>query len=170
MRHRIVPPLVTCLCLLAGGLPLANAAGEHAHAAPALPAAISVSDPYVRLVPPNAPATGAFMVLKNDSDTARRLLSASSPAAKTVELHNHIDDKGVMRMRKVDAIDLPARGEATLKPGSYHVMLIDLTAPLKEGDRLPLTLSFDDGSQQKVEATVRNIAATLAPAHGAMQH
>jgi copper(I)-binding protein len=171
-----VRSLVTSLSLLALGLPLASAAPanehEHAHAAHATQSAISVVDPYVRLVPPAAEATGAFMVLRNDSDASRRLLRADSPAAKTVELHKHIDDNGVMRMRKVDAIDIPAQGETTLKPGSYHVMLIGLKAPLQEGDRLPLTLNFDDGSQQKIEATVRSIATTLAPehAHGAMKH
>ncbi|WP_153116727.1 copper chaperone PCu(A)C [Rhodocyclus tenuis] len=168
---RLIPGLLALALPCAFASLPAQAADDAAHAQHASGATISVVDPYVRLSPPAAVATGAFMVLRNDSDSPRRLVRAESTAAKTVELHNHIDENGVMKMRAVKDIEIPAKGSATLKPGSYHVMLIDLTAPLKEGERLPITLRFDDGSTQTIAAPVRSIASTMAPMpHGNMQH
>lgn len=149
------------LCL-ALSLPFAFALACAAHAAEPV---VNVSEPYVRLVPPSAPATGAFMLLSNSGNAARQLVAADSPVAKTVELHTHLNENGVMKMRQIKEIGIPAHGETRLKPGSYHVMLIDLKAPLQEGDGVPLTLTFDDGSVQKVVAPVRSIASTLPGAH-----
>ena len=139
----------------------------------ALPAladsSIKVDDPYVRLVPPGTPNTGAFMVIKNTGSADRKVVKAESPVAKVVELHNHINDNGVMRMRPVADIDLKAKTEAVLKPGSLHVMLIGLKQDLKEGDQVPITLNFDDGSSTKLEAPVRKIQVQAAPMEG-MDH
>ena len=148
--------------LLGAALPLFSFAADGA---------LRVDDPYVRLVPPNAPASAAFMVISNSGSAERQLLKAHSPAAKTVELHTHVNDNGVMKMRQVDRIAIKANGQTELKPGSYHIMLIDLTRALNEGDSVPFTLSFDDGSTQQITAPVRKIQAT-APAmnHGAMKH
>ncbi|MCE1241065.1 MAG: copper chaperone PCu(A)C [Azonexaceae bacterium] len=115
---------------------------------------VSVDQPYVRLAPPNAPATAAFMVLRNSGTTPVKLVKADNPASKVTELHTHLNENGVMKMRPVAAIDVPAKGEAVLKPGGLHVMMIDLKAPLKEGDVVPLTLGFDDGSSKQVDAKV----------------
>jgi len=127
---------------------------------------VTVQDPYVRLAPPNAPATGAFMVIKNNGDTDIKVLKADNPASRVTELHTHINDGGVMKMRPVPAIEIKAKGEAVLKPGSLHVMLIDLKAPMKEGDVVPITLSFDDGSSKQVDAkVVRPMAAPMPMEH-----
>ena len=115
---------------------------------------VTVQDPYVRLAPPNAPATGAFMVIKNTGDKDVKVLKADNPVSRVTELHNHINEGGVMKMRPVPGIDVKAKGEVALKPGSLHVMLIDLKAPMKEGDVVPITLTFDDGSSKQVEAKV----------------
>ncbi|MBS1229999.1 MAG: periplasmic copper chaperone [Proteobacteria bacterium] len=151
--------------LLAAAFPLLSFAADGA---------LRIDDPYVRLVPPNAPASAAFMVISNSGSTERQLLKAQSPAAKSVELHTHINDHGVMKMRQVDRIAIKANGQTELKPGSYHIMLIDLAQALNEGDSVPLTLSFDDGSTQQISAPVRRIQAAGAPApamdHGAMKH
>ena len=121
----------------------------------AAPPTLRAEAPYVRLAPPHAQATGAFLRLHNDANTARQLVKADSPVARTVELHDHINDNGVMKMRPVPHIVVPARGQVDLKPGSYHVMLIDMKAPLREGENVPLTLTFDDGSTLHVTAPVR---------------
>ncbi|MFA7293684.1 MAG: copper chaperone PCu(A)C [Rhodocyclaceae bacterium] len=123
--------------------------------AAALAGDISVADAYVRMVPQGVPTTAAFMTLRNAGTTDRKLLRVDSSAAKTVELHNHINDNGVMKMRQVREIEIKAKGQAELKPGSYHVMMIDLKQVLQEGGKVPLTLSFDDGSNEKIEAIVR---------------
>lgn len=141
---------------------LAFSAGALAGAADA----VVVQEPYVRLAPPNAPATGAFMVIRNNGDKDIKVLRADNPASKVTEIHTHLNDGGVMRMRPVAAIEIKARGEAVLKPGGLHVMLIDLKAPMREGDIVPITLTFDDGSSKQVEAKViRPGAAPVAAEH-----
>lgn len=123
---------------------------------------VTVHEPYVRLAPPNAPATGAFMVIKNNGDKDVKVLKADNPASKVTELHTHLNEGGVMKMRPVAAIDIKAKGEAVLQPGGLHVMLINMNAPLKEGDSVPITLTFDDGSSKKVDAkVVRPVAAGM---------
>lgn len=122
---------------------------------------VTVQDPYVRLAPPNAPATGAFMVIRNTGDKDVKVIKADNPVSKVTELHTHLNEGGVMKMRPVAVIDVKAKGEAVLKPGGLHVMLIDLKAPMKEGDTVPLTLTFDDGSTKKVDAKV--VKPTAAP-------
>ncbi|MBS3935994.1 MAG: copper chaperone PCu(A)C [Sulfuritalea sp.] len=138
-----------CAAVLAAGVSLpVLAAGGMADR-------VGIGDPYVRMAPPNARATGAFMVLRNAADRDAALVKADSPAAKIVELHNHVNDGGVMRMREVKEIVVPARGEVALKPGSYHVMLIDMKAPLQEGGEVVIHLGFADGSRKEVRAPVR---------------
>lgn len=122
---------------------------------------VNVADPYVRLMPPGAKATAAFMVLKNTGDKDAKLVKAESTAAKIAELHTHINEDGVMKMRQVPAIEIKAKAETALKPGSYHIMLID-PAALKEGDKVAITLGFEDGSSKKIEAAVKKPEAAPA--------
>ena len=127
---------------------------------------ISVLDPYVRLAPPNAPATGAFMVIKNNGDQDVKILKADNPVSKVTELHTHLNEGGVMKMRPLPAIDIKAKGEAVLKPGGMHVMMIDLKVPMKAGDVVPMTLTFSDGSSKQFDArVVRPIAAGMPMEH-----
>ena len=128
---------------------------------------VTVDEPYVRLAPPNAPATGAFMVIKNAGDKDVKVVKADNPASKVTELHTHLNENGVMKMRPVAAIDVKSKGEAVLKPGGLHVMMINLNAPMKEGDVVPITLTFDDGSSKKVDAKVMKPVAAGMPA---MEH
>ena len=129
---------------------------------------VSVQDPYVRLAPPNAPATGAFMVIKNNGDKDVKVVKADNPVSKVTELHTHLNEGGVMKMRPVPSIEVKAKGEAVLKPGGLHVMMIDIKAPMKEGDVVPITLSFDDGSTKQVDAKV--VRPMAAPMPAAMEH
>lgn len=150
------------LSLLAAGLLLS--AGAFAGSADQ----VTVHEPYVRLAPPNAPATGAFMVIRNGGNKDVKVVKAANPVSKITELHTHLNEGGVMKMRPVPAIDIKAGGEAVLKPGSLHVMLIDLKAPMKEGDVVPITLTFDDGSSKQVDAKV--VRPVAAPAPMPMEH
>jgi copper(I)-binding protein len=122
---------------------------------------ITANDPFVRLVPPGTANTGAFMVIKNADDKDHKLVKAESPVSKVVELHTHVAEGGVMKMRPVKDIEIKAKGEAVLKPGSLHIMLINLKQELKEGDNVPITLTFEDGSTKKVEAPVRKIQTEM---------
>jgi len=126
---------------------------------------ISVDKPYVRLLPPGAQTTGAFMVIRNAGDKDVKLVKADNPASRVTELHTHLNEGGVMKMRPVAAIEVKAKGEALLQPGGLHIMLIDLKAPLKEGDVVPITLGFDDGSSKKLDAKVLRAAPEAAMSH-----
>ena len=132
-------------------------------------APLHVDAPYLRLPPPGAAATGAFMRIDNGGNSARQLVRADSPAADTVELHTHINENGMMKMRAVPSIPIPAGGHTELKPGSYHVMLIGMKQALKAGDSVPITLRFDDGTQLRIDAPVRPIHAE-GMMHGGMKH
>lgn len=118
---------------------------------------ITVNDPYVRAVPPVVKTSAAFMQLQNSDEVERFLVSASTPAAAAVELHMHTMDDGVMRMRQIAHIHLPPKQTVALQPGGLHIMLFDLGAPLKIGDRVPLTLTFEDGSTKQISAEVRSV-------------
>jgi copper(I)-binding protein len=107
------------------------------------------------------------MVLKNGGDKDVKVMKADNPASKLTELHTHINDNGVMKMRPVAAIEIKAKGETKLQPGGLHVMLINLKAPMKEGDVVPITLTFDDGSSKNVDAKVMKPVAAGMPA---MEH
>lgn len=124
---------------------------------------ITVVDPYVRMAPPGAMATAAFMVLKNSGGKDAKLVKAESGVAKVTELHTHLNEGGVMKMRQVPAIDIKAKGEAALQPGGLHVMMIDLKAPLKDGDKVAITLGFEDGSSKQIEAPVMKPMPAAAP-------
>ncbi len=122
---------------------------------------IRVGEPYVRAVPPGQPNSAAFMTLSNDSTVPQVLVEASSPSAEAVELHTHTMADGMMKMRRVDRIDLPAGETVSLKPGGLHVMLIGLKQSLKAGDQVDLTLKFGDESTRAVSAPVRTIESTM---------
>ncbi|MFP4262786.1 MAG: copper chaperone PCu(A)C [Halomonas sp.] len=138
-------------------LSLVSAVGIALVSTTALADALSVEDAHVRAVPPVSTTTAAFMELDNAGEADRELVAASTPAARVAELHNHLDVDGVMQMRQVEAIPVPAGEGARLAPGGYHLMLIDLEAPLREGDEVALTLTFDDGETLEVTAPVRRI-------------
>jgi periplasmic copper chaperone A len=115
--------------------------------------AIAIGHPYARATVPGQPAGGGFLKLENKGD-ADRLLSASASVSGSVELHSMSMDGDVMRMRQVNAIDLPAGKTVELKPGGLHIMFIGLKAPLKAGDSFPLKLKFEKAGEVTVEVKV----------------
>ncbi len=128
-------------------------------------AQVSVAEPWVRATVASQKASGAFMTLTAARDA--RLVEVSSPVAGIVEIHEMAMEQNVMRMRAVGGLDLPAGKAVELKPGGYHVMLMELKGPLKAGDTVPITLVFEgpDKSRQTVEvkAMVRPLAGGQAP-------
>jgi copper(I)-binding protein len=140
-----------------------------AAAAGAAQAQVTVTGAWVRGTVQGQTATGAFMQLKSADGAA--LVGADSPAAGIVEVHEMRMEGNVMRMRAVPKLDLPAGQSVELKPGGYHVMLMDLKAPLKKGDTVPIRLKVQgkSGATQEIEvkAEVRDLAA---PAKGQSKH
>lgn len=122
----------------------------------------AVQEPWVRGTVAQQKATGAFMRLQ--STQGGKLVSASSPAAAVVEIHEMVMDGNTMKMRALTGgLDLPAGKAVELKPGGYHVMLMDLKAPLKAGDQVDLTLVVEgrDGKKETlaVKAPVKALGA-----------
>ena len=140
---------------------LLGTTGSLAVAAGTIADKVTVNDPYVRAVPPVVKTSAAFMQLQSSDIEEPFLVAASSPAAGVVELHMHTMDDGVMRMRQIPHIHLPPNKTVSLEPGGLHIMLFDLAAPLREGDSIPLTLEFEDGSTKDVAAQVRSVVPPM---------
>ncbi|MEA3405708.1 MAG: copper chaperone PCu(A)C [Pseudomonadota bacterium] len=118
---------------------------------------VTVENPFAREVPPGAPASASFMKLTNNSNADINIVEADSTVSKVVELHTHTNDNGVMRMRKIPQITVPANGMTMLKPGGLHIMLIGPHQPLKMGQTVKVTLKFEDGSSKEVSMPVKSL-------------
>jgi copper(I)-binding protein len=138
-------------------------------ATPAIAETLAVHEPWARAALAGR-TSAAYMTIENTTATLDRLVSATSPAARVVELHTHIMDGGVMRMRPVSAIEVNPGEPAVLRPGGLHVMLIDLTAPLQVGQTIPITLRFEKAGEVTVQVTVRPAGASGPGHHGHGQH
>ena len=91
------------------------------------------------------------MTLRNKSAQPDRLIGVASPVAAKVETHIHVKDGEILRMREVKSFDIPAKGSLELKPGGAHLMLVDIKAALKEGDKVPVTLKFERAGERTVD-------------------
>jgi copper(I)-binding protein len=127
---------------------------------------IQIEKPWTRASAPGAKVAGGYMLIRNAGATADRLVAVSSPAAAKVEMHVHLNDNGVMKMREVRGYDVPAKGSFELKPGGAHLMFLDMKRPFKEGDRLPVKLKFEKAGEVNAEFQVGSMGASAAP----MQH
>jgi periplasmic copper chaperone A len=137
---------------------------------------IAVSDAWARTSPSMASAGAAYMLISNQGDVDDALIGASvdSSVAATVEIHETVAmgsdttmgemgsdttmSGGMMSMQPVDRIELPAGESATLEPGGYHLMLLDLAEPLEAGETISITLTFEQAGEQVVEAEIRDSA------------
>jgi len=120
--------------------------------------AITIGHPWARAAGANTNGA-AYMTLRNSGAQPDRLVAASTPIARTVELHTHIRDGEVMRMRPVADIPLPAGQTVHLRPGGLHVMLIGLTEPLRQGATVPLTLRFERAGEVTVQLEIQAAGA-----------
>lgn len=164
VRRAFLSALV-CACLGA-----ALAAGASPRAIAAEPAeftvgALRVSGPIAFSTPTAARNGAAYLTLKNQGQAGDRLIAARSPAASRIELHTTLREGGVMRMRELPAIDVPAGGTVKLERGGMHVMLIDLREPLKAGARFPLTLVFEKAGTLEVMVAVESVRGAAGHHH-----
>jgi periplasmic copper chaperone A len=120
-------------------------------------ASVTATDAWVRGTVPAQTATGAFLTLQSTEDA--RVISVTTPAARSAQIHESHVEAGRAMMHPVDALKLPAGKAVELRPGGYHVMLEDLVKPLVAGDRVPLTFTIEDKSGKRsslhVDAAVR---------------
>lgn len=124
---------------------------------------LSVSDAFSRATPGAGPGVAYFTI--HGGDVGDRLVGVTSPRSAKVELHTMSMDGDVMRMREVDAIEVPAGAEVKLAPGGLHLMLTGLAAPLKTGESVALTLRFEHAGDRTIEVPVGALGAAgpMAP-------
>ncbi len=124
-------------------------------AVPAIAADIMIEDAYARSASPAAKTGAAFMQIVNHGEEDR-LIGVASPAADLVQLHTHVESgDGVMQMKHVEeGLELPAHGTLSMARGGKHVMLMGLTAPLMQGETVPVTLIFEKAGEMTVDVTV----------------
>ncbi|WP_157271111.1 copper chaperone PCu(A)C [Azohydromonas aeria] len=132
--------------------------------------AIQARDGWARPTVAGQPVGAGYLKLHNTGATPDRLLGASTGAAERVELHNMFMSGDVMRMRQVEAIDVPAGATVELGPGGLHLMLMGLKAPLTAGQRLPLVLRFEKAGEVKTELQVGQRAAAAGASAPSHQH
>ena len=145
---------IRAFCIALASLPVVAFAHEYQLKS------LSIDHPFARATPPGARSGGAFFVVQNASATPDKLISVASPAAGSAEIHQMAMDGGVMKMRAVTAVDIPSGGTLELKPGGYHVMLLDLKQPLRAGDKVPMTLTFQNAGSILVSVDVEALGST----------
>ncbi|MGL6260143.1 copper chaperone PCu(A)C [Vibrio sp. WXL103] len=126
---------------------------------------LMINDPYVRATPPNITTSAVFAHLHNHADSPVTIVSATTPAAGSVELHTVETEGDVMKMRQVDQLVVPANQHLLLKPGGLHIMLFDLSQPLVEGESINLELTFADGRHQSFIAPIKKVLPAMKHHH-----
>ena len=105
----------------------------------------------------------AYVTVMNHGKQADKLIGAMAPVAKRVELHTHKNDNGIMRMRHIKSVAIPAHDSITLKPGGHHIMMMGLTQKLKMGEEFPLTLVFEKAGKVTVKVQIKHAGALGKP-------
>ena len=131
---------------------------------------LSIHRPWSRELPPVAPNGAAYFRVENGGSATVRIVSVSTPIADRAELHAHETDGGVMKMRHLHEVEVPAGGEISFEPGGLHVMLIGLKQPLKAGESYPLAVEFDAAGTIEVMVEITREGRTEHSGHGEHGH
>lgn len=127
---------------------------------------LSVAHPWSRATPPGARVAAGYLKIENNGAAGDRLIAATMERAGRAEIHEMSVTDGVMRMRELPAgVGIPSKGSAELKPGGLHIMLMDLTGPLLQGERIKGFLTFERAGTVDVEFAVEPIGAAPASRH-----
>jgi len=126
---------------------------------------LHIGHPWSRETPPNAPTAAVYLTIDNQGKQADRLLSAETPAAARVELHEHVHQDGLMKMQAVAEVAIPAGEKVQFAPGGLHLMLFSPTKHYQDGERFPLTLNFAYAGKVEVEVLVQKNAPSKEHEH-----
>ncbi len=122
---------------------------------------LEIAHPWARATPPSAMAGGGFLTVTNKGSEPDRLISASSPAAARVEIHEMKMDGNIMRMRELEkGLEIPPGATVTLAPGGFHLMMMELKGPLTKDSKVPMTLTFEKAGVIEVELAVEAMGAS----------
>lgn len=152
--------ILSVLFVVAAALALPAAAHEYKLGG------LEIIHPWARASAGDAKNGAAYLDVVNKGGETDRLIAASTPAADRAELHQHVSENGIMKMRPVEAIEIAPGQHIVLQPGGFHIMLMGLAAPLVEGESFPLTLTFEKAGNVEVSVTIASVA-TMHSDHGA---
>ncbi|UYN96213.1 MAG: copper chaperone PCu(A)C [Enhydrobacter sp.] len=126
---------------------------------------LEIAQPWTRATPSTARTAGGFLAITNKGASADRLMSAASPVSLKVEVHEMKMEGSVMRMREIDkGLEIPPGATVVLKPGGYHLMFMELKAPIAQGARVPVALVFEKAGRIDVELAAEAMGAAQ-PGH-----
>lgn len=157
MTMRLVLPAAT-----AAVLTLVSAI-SFARAAEATAGDLAITVAWARATPPGAETGAAYLTIENRGEAVDRIVSAASPVARSVEPHQAIAENGMIKMRPLADPIVPAGGKLEMQPGGAHMMLVGLSAPLKEGERIPFTIVFETAGAVTLDLPVAPIGASAPP-------
>ncbi len=148
LRSRLLlPAAIAALLTIASAISFARAAEVQA-------GALTIRDVWARATPPGSTVGAAYLTVENRGAAGDRLLRAESPLAQSVQLHRTVEENGMATMRPLQHAAIPPGGALAMQPGGAHMMLMGLSAALKAGATLPLTLFFEEAGPVTVEATI----------------
>lgn len=131
---------------------------------------LSIERPWSRELPAVAPNGAAYFQVDNGGGKAARIVSARSPIAERAEFHTHETEGGVMKMRHLQSVEVPAQGGVSFEPGGLHVMLVGLKEPLVAGESFPLTLGFQEAGEIEVKVEITAGGMSGHSGHGNLKH
>lgn len=135
-------------------------------------AEVTVDQPWARATIGQVPNGVAYLSVTNHGHSTERVIAAATPVADHASLHTHVTEGGMMRMKAVEAVTVAPGATVSFEPGGLHVMLMGLHKPLREGDRIELTLTFERAGERTVEVPVlaaTSMGAGEAGGHGGMK-
>lgn len=146
--------LVTALAL--GTATLTALADDHAHGHQAVEGALIMTQVWSRAMPPTAPTGAVYFNVRNLGDKPDRLVGVQTSRAEIAEMHTHVHTGEMMRMERIDSVEVPAGGDVAFKPGGNHVMLFKPNTPLAAGETFPLTLIFERSGEMTVDVPIQD--------------
>lgn len=158
--HRGLRAAIALACVLAANPTIPVSAHDYRLDA------LKIEHPWARATPPGAKVGGAYLTIENSGSQPDRLLGGTTAVAGRAQIHQMSVVDGVMRMRELPSgLDIPGNSRTELKPGSLHLMLMDLRQPLRQGERVPITLRFERSGSIEVELQVEAIGAPTGKGH-----
>lgn len=118
-------------------------------------AELSISDAWIRSLPPSVPTRAGYLKIHNADPESLTIVELRSEAFARVEIHQTIEQDGTVRMERVPQLTIPANNTVDLAPGGLHLMLIEPVNPIKQNEKIEITMIFDDGREQSLEMTVK---------------
>lgn len=131
---------------------------------------VSIKGAWTRATPPGAINSATYAQLHNTGTEERTIVGVTTKAADEVQLHTVIDEGGLMKMRQVTSISIPAGGMAELKPGGYHIMMLGIHEQLRDGENVEIEVEFANGDKMTFTSPIKKMTGMKMMDHSKMEH